>query len=222
MKHKERILVTGGAGFIGSALVLKLVEYGYYPVVIDNLSTGSLDKISVLDKSSFEFVEGDILDADLVNDLVISSHKVVHLAALSSVAQSMLSPLHTNEVNITGILNVINAISKTARKRMVFASSAAVYGDQTADVLSEDLLPNPKSVYAVSKLCCEMYCNAFSQNGLIDAVNLRFFNVYGEGQDPSSDYSAVIPHLSKQYLYTRTPKFMGTDYRAEILFMFLM
>lgn len=186
-----RVLVTGGCGFIGSNLAEELSKY-YDVVVIDNLSTGSPDKLQNLD---VEFVNGDITDLDLLQDLLEGVDFVFHQAAAVSVPESIKDPLKTNEVNIGGTLNVLIAARNCGVKKVINASSCAVYGDAHELPVSENVTPNPLTPYAITKLASEYYCQTFSEVYGLDTVSLRYFNIYGPGQNPQSDYAAVIPQF---------------------------
>ena len=185
-------LVTGGAGFIGSHLVDELVRRQQRVKVLDDLSTGRLENLTqVLD--DIELIEGDIRDQSAVRAAVKGVDYVPHQAALASVAQSVADPLTTNEVNVTGTLNVLLAARDAGVKRVVFASSCAVYGDSPALPLNEEMPTRPLSPNAASKLAGEDYCLAFHEVFGLPTVSLRYFNVFGSRQDPTSPYSAVIP-----------------------------
>lgn len=185
-------LVTGGAGFIGSHLVDELVRREQRVIVLDDLSTGRLENLTqVLD--DIELIEGDIRDQSAVRAAVDGVDYVLHLAALASVSQSVADPLTTNEVNVTGTLNLLLAARDAGVKRVVFSSSCAVYGDSPALPLNEEVPTRPLSPYAASKLAGEDYCLAFYEVFSLPTVSLRYFNVFGPRQDPTSPYSAVIP-----------------------------
>lgn len=190
----EKAVITGGAGFIGSHLADELAQHGYAVTIIDDLSTGKLSNIEHLIKSKeVEFIKGSITSPDLLEKTFRQSRYVFHLAAVVSVPQSIADPGKTHEVNITGTFNVLQAARRNHVSKVVFASSAAVYGDTTSPVQREDMLPNPLSPYAVSKLVGEYYCAVFNHVYNLPTVCLRYFNIYGTRQDASSGYSAVIP-----------------------------
>jgi nucleoside-diphosphate-sugar epimerase len=182
-------LVTGGAGFIGSHIVDELVRRGEHVRVLDNLSTGKRENLA----SAAEFLEGDIRDSEAMHRAMIGVDYVLHQAALPSVPRSIASPLTTNEVNVTGTLNVLLAAREAKVKRLVFASSSSVYGNSATLPKHENMPTNPVSPYAVSKLAGEYYCRAFYQVYGLPTVALRYFNVFGPRQDPTSQYSAVVP-----------------------------
>lgn len=192
----SKYLVTGGAGFIGSNIVKKLVEIGEDVRVIDNFSTGKRQNlISVIDK--IELIEGDIRSYHVVLEAVKGIDYVLHEAALPSVPRSVKDPLTTNEVNIVGTLNLLQVARDNGVKRFVFASSSSIYGDTEISPKKENFPPNPKSPYAISKLAGEQYCKVFYNLYGLPTISLRYFNVFGPNQDPNSQYSAVIPKFIK-------------------------
>ena len=198
-------LVTGGAGFIGSHLVDALLAAGWSCRVLDNFSTGSPRNLShILDQ--VELIEGDIRDLETVRRAVNGMEVVFHQAALPSVPRSINDPLTTHAVNATGTLNVLSAARESGVRRVVYASSSSVYGDSRQLPKREDMLALPKSPYASSKLAGEHYCRAFLTAYGLETVSLRYFNVFGPRQDPTSHYAAVIPRFISALLE-------GTDVR---------
>lgn len=190
----KKVVVTGGAGFIGSHLAEELQGRGYYVVIIDDLSTGKRDNIDhFLKKSSVEFVPGSIINLPQLQKLFKDAHYVFHQAALARVPFSIDNPLSANEVNITGTLNVLLAARDNKVKKVVFASSSSVYGDTPVLPQHEDLMANPLSPYALTKLAGEYYCTIFRKIYGLATVCLRYFNVYGPGQSPHSQHAMVIP-----------------------------
>jgi len=190
-KHSS-ILVTGGAGFIGSHLVDRLLKDGFNITVLDDLSTGKLDNLaSHKDKENFHFIRGDIRDSDLVKRALKDVDAVFHAAALVSVSRSVEDPILTNEVNVTGTLNLLKACLDSNIKRFIFSSSTAIYGDTKTLPISEDIVPQPISPYAVSKLAAENYTQVFYEVYGLETVCLRYFNVYGPRQE-YGPYSGVI------------------------------
>lgn len=185
-----KVLVTGGAGFIGSHLVERLLATGHGVTVLDDLSTGKLENLP--HAGDIELVTGDVADLGAVATAMNGIDAVVHLAAVASVAASVLDPLGTSRTNLTGSLTVFQAAAAAGVKRLVYASSASVYGDPETVPLSEDAPKRPLSPYAVDKLAGEHYLAHFHRTGHLDAATFRFFNVYGPRQDPSSPYSGVI------------------------------
>jgi len=188
----KRILVTGGGGFIGSNLVDALLENGnYYVRVLDNFSTGRRENLShCLD--DIELIEGDIRDMEIVEDAVAGIDMILHQAALPSVPRSVKAPITTNDVNVGGTLKLLSAAHKEGVRRVVMASSSSVYGDTPALPKREDMIPQPMSPYAVTKLTGEHYMRVFSQLYGLETLALRYFNVFGPRQDPTSQYSGVI------------------------------
>ncbi|MFC2061396.1 SDR family oxidoreductase [Elusimicrobiota bacterium] len=190
-------LVTGGAGFIGSNIVDELVKRGKEVIVVDNFCTGSRQNLAHIEKE-IELIEGDIRDAKLMNDLCGKCSYVLHQAALRSVPRSVDDPVATNEVNISGTLNLLVAARDRGIKRFVYASSSSAYGDTPALPKIESQRPLPISPYAVSKLTGEHYCRTFSRTFDLETVSLRYFNVFGPRQSPESKYAAVVPIFIKQ------------------------
>lgn len=189
----NKVVVTGGAGFIGSHLAEQLASKNNEVIILDNLSTGKMENIEhTIKEKNVTFVNGSILDLPLLEKLFQDVVYVFHHAASISVAESVENPLKYNENNITGTLNVLLAARKNKIKKVVFASSSAVYGDPTELPTKEDDALNPLSPYAVSKLAGEYYCKIFNELYGLPTVCLRYFNVYGPRQDPLSEYANVI------------------------------
>jgi len=184
-----KVLVTGGAGFIGSHLVCDLLDRGDRVRVLDNLSTGAEANLAGLD---IDFIEGDIRNAAVVQDSIKDVDFIFHLAAFISVAGSMEDPLACYDANLNGSLNVLMQASQAGVRRVVLASSAAVYGESASHVAENHPL-NPQSPYAASKLAMEQAAKLFSQSFSLETVCLRFFNAYGPRQSPDSPYAAAIP-----------------------------
>ncbi len=204
----ERFLVTGGAGFIGSHIVHELVKQGARVRVLDNLSTGKRDNLSLV-QSDVELIEGDIRSYHIVNEAVRDIDVVLHQAALPSVPRSIYDPITSNEVNVGGTLNILEAAVQAGVRKFVYASSSSVYGDDPQLPKQESMVPNPLSPYAVSKLAGEKYCRVFSKIYGLPTVALRYFNVFGPSQDPDSQYSAVIPRFITAVLNGRSPTIFG-------------
>ncbi len=185
------VLVTGGAGFIGSHLVETLLAQGEQVRVLDNLSTGKLKNLSgVIDR--IEFIEGSLVDAAAVRRAADGVDVIYHLAAIASVPQSMAEPVQTELVNTVGTLNLLQAAQAADARRLVLSSTCAIYGDEPTLPKTEAMLPRPKSPYAISKLAAEHYCRVYYDSFGLETVMLRYFNVFGPRQDPSSAYSGVI------------------------------
>jgi nucleoside-diphosphate-sugar epimerase len=191
-------LVTGGGGFIGSNIVEELLRMGERVRVLDNFSTGRRDNLVVVQQlveagDRLEVIEGDLRSYHIVQNAVQGVDYVLHQGAIVSVPLSVNDPLTCNEVNVVGTLNVLQAAREAGVKRLVYASSSSVYGNSPTLPKAETMRPNPLSPYAISKLAGEQYCQAFWQLYGFETVCLRYFNVFGPRQDPTSHYSAVIP-----------------------------
>jgi nucleoside-diphosphate-sugar epimerase len=201
-------LVTGGAGFIGSHIVEKLVPAGEKVRVLDNFSSGRRENLkNLLDK--IELVEGDIRDFWTVIKAVEGADFILHQAALTSVQRSIKNPLTTNEVNINGTLNLLEAAKIHQVKRFIYASSSSVYGDTPTLPKVETMCPNPISPYAISKLAGEEYCQVFYKVYGLETVSLRYFNVFGPRQNPNSEYAGVIPRFIMALLNGNKPSIFG-------------
>lgn len=203
-----RVLVTGGAGFIGSNLVRSLAAGGDRVRVLDDLSTGSTANLLGLE-SQIELLVGDVRDEAAVRRAVRDVEVVYHLAALPTVARSVADPVTVNSVNVDGTLTVLVAARDEGIRRVVYASSSSVYGDSPTLPKHEDMPAMPLSPYAASKLGGEVYCRAFTRVYGIETVSLRFFNVFGPRQDPTSEYAAVIPRFIGRILAGEPPEIFG-------------
>lgn len=201
-------LITGGAGFIGSHLVDELVRNGDSVRVLDDLSTGRLENLAAV-RDRIEWCEADVRHLEDIRGYFDGVDYVVHLAALSSVARSLADPVGSNAVNVDGTLNVLTAARDAGAKRMVFAGSAAVYGDNQTMPRQESLQPRPLSPYALTKLTGEYYCRLFTRLFGLEAAALRFFNIFGPRQDPDSPYSGVLSKFIVSYLRGTTPTIFG-------------
>jgi UDP-glucose 4-epimerase len=184
-------LVTGGAGFIGSHIVDALLARGNQVKVLDNLSTGRLENLTHI-RDKIEFIAGDLRDEAAVRQAVAGVEAIFHLAALVSVPESVQRPLEAEQVNAIGTLHLLQAAQAVGVRRLVFSSTCAVYGDEPTLPKTERMPPAPQSPYAISKLAAEGYCKFFTGVHGLETVILRYFNVYGPRQDPSSAYSGVI------------------------------
>jgi len=194
-----RFLITGGAGFIGAHIVKRLVGEGAVVRVVDNLSTGQVARLETL-RCSIEYVEADLAD-NLVSDEVVKDvDYVLHQAAIPSVQRSVCDPIGTNRANVTATLNLLESCRKAKVRRFVYAASSSAYGDTEVLPKSEEMPPNPLSPYALQKLAGEHYCKLYYSLYGLETVCLRYFNVFGPGQDPHSEYSAVIPKFISKLL----------------------
>jgi UDP-glucose 4-epimerase len=194
-----RVLITGGAGFIGSHVTAELLRRGNAVRVIDNFSTGSRENLAAVG-GDVELIEGDIRSYERTHAATKGVECVIHLAALPSVPRSVQDPLTTNAVNVTGTLNVVLAARDAGTQRVVIASSSSVYGRAQELPKTEGLVPQPISPYGVSKLAAEQYCMGLNAVYGIEVAALRYFNVFGPRQDPNSQYSGVIPRFLSQAL----------------------
>jgi UDP-glucose 4-epimerase len=206
----KRAVVTGGAGFIGSHLTEELVRRGYRVGILDDLSTGKMENIEpLLKEGNIEFAYGSVTELPLLQKFFRGFAYVFHLAAIPSVPRSIENPLASHDVNITGTLNVLMAAKHNKVKKVIYASSSAVYGDTPTLPKREDMPPNPQSPYAITKLAGEYYCQVFHQIYGLSTVCLRYFNVYGPRQDPNSQYAAVIPRFIDRLLKGQPPIIFG-------------
>jgi UDP-glucose 4-epimerase len=187
-------LVTGGAGFIGSHLVRRLVSQGAFVRVVDNLSTGDAARLNdIID--SIDFLKGDLADKPVCDAAVSGIDYIFHQAAIPSVQRSLLDPLMTNRANVTATLNLLESCRAAKVRRLVYAASSSAYGDTEVLPKRETMSANPLSPYALQKFVGESYCKLYYELYGLETVSLRYFNVFGPAQDPSSQYSAVIPRF---------------------------
>ncbi len=207
----KQFLVTGGAGFIGSHITSYLLSNGAKEVrVLDNLSTGSKDNIREFESNTaFKFIMGDITDYDTCFEACKDIDGVFHNAALGSVSRSMTDPMATNLANVSGFVNVLFAAKNREVKRVVYASSSSVYGDDKSAEKQEHITGNLLSPYAVSKKADELYADVFSKSYQMEIIGLRYFNVYGPKQNPNGQYAAVIPIFISSLLKGLTPSIFG-------------
>ncbi len=203
-----KVLVTGGAGFIGSHIAEALVNRGHQVRVLDNLSTGHLSNMADF-RDRIEFIQGDLLDMPTVVRAVEGVQYVFHQAALASVPRSVERPLDTHAACVTGTLNLLDAARRAGVERLVYAASSSAYGDQPFASKREADLPSPISPYGAAKLAGEYYCQAFTATYGFPTVCLRYFNVFGPRQDPNSPYSAVIPLFITAMVSGRQPVIYG-------------
>lgn len=208
MHLSKLFLVTGGAGFIGSHLVERLVRDGKGVRIIDDLTTGKRENIEPF-LPEVEFVHGDVRDLELLRRAMDGVDYVLHQAAIPSVPRSIDDPATTNSVNVEGTLNVLIAARDAGVKRVVYASSSSVYGDSPTLPKRETMRPEPLSPYAVGKLAGELYCQVFHRVYGLETVALRYFNVFGPRQDPESQYAGVVPKFINLLLAGDPPTIFG-------------
>lgn len=201
----SKIIVTGGTGFIGSHIARRLTNDNHQVIIIDNLCEGKLENIADI-KNKVKFYKEDILNLTFLEKIFKNVDYVFHEAALRSVERSVQNPLETNRVNIEGTLNVLLASRNNKVKRVIFAGSSSVYGEQKAKVLTEALCSNPVSPYALSKLTGEFYLKQFYDLFGLETITLRYFNVFGPYQDPSNEYANVIPIFIVKMLKNKSPE----------------
>lgn len=221
--HSAKWLVTGGAGFIGSHLVEHLLRLGQRVRVLDNFATGhrsNLDAARAPAPANLEILEGDIRDPAACAAACHGTEFILHQAALGSVPRSILDPMASHDVNVTGFLNVLQAARASGIKRVVYASSSSVYGDHPALPKVEDQVGRQLSPYAVTKYADELYANVFSKAYGLELVGLRYFNVFGPRQDPNGPYAAVIP-IWFRCLYTGEQAFVNGDGETSRDFCFV-
>jgi UDP-glucose 4-epimerase len=204
----NRYVVTGGAGFIGSALVRALLAEGREVHVIDNLSSGNLENLKEV-ASQVTFHQHDICHYDRIAPVIAGAHRVFHLAAIPSVPKSIVQPVPSHDVNINGTFNVFRAAAEGKAGRVIYAASSSAYGDTEVLPKVEHMNPRPKSPYALQKLVGEYYASVFSDCFDLQTVSLRFFNVFGPRQDPSSPYSGVLSVFMTCLLDGRSPTIYG-------------
>ena len=207
---KIKVLVTGAAGFIGSNLSEYLLEKGFEVIGLDNFSTGhEKNLISLNNNKYFRFLQGDIRDFNTCLEASKGVSVVLHQAALGSVPRSIKDPLTTNEVNINGFLNILEASRQNSVKRFIYAGSSSTYGDSKALPKVEENIGKPLSPYALTKHVNELYAEIYSNTYGIETIGLRYFNVFGRRQDPKGTYAAVIPKFIAQFLNRESPVING-------------
>jgi UDP-glucose 4-epimerase len=216
MLNNSKILVTGGAGFIGSNIVKKLLETGNKVHVLDNFATGKRDNLFPFKSNpNIKIFEGDLRSFHIVRDAVKGCEFVLHQGALPSVPRSVADPITSNDVNILGTLNILEAAKEFGVKRVVYASSSSVYGNNPELPKHEEMPVQPLSPYAITKYAGERYCQVFYQLYGLETVALRYFNVFGPNQDPTSQYSAVIPKFIKTILNDESPVIYGDGLQSR-------
>ena len=207
---KSTILITGGAGFIGSNLCAYFLEKGHKVVCLDNFATGHRHNLKdFINHPNFELIEGDIRNATDCVNAVKGVDYVLHQAALGSVPRSINDPVTTNDVNVSGFLNVLVASRDAKVKRFIYAASSSTYGDSEGLPKVEDVIGKPLSPYAITKYVNELYAEIFSRTYGIETIGLRYFNVFGRKQDPNGAYAAVIPKFVTQLMQLESPKING-------------
>lgn len=208
--ENKKILVTGGAGFIGSNLVEKLLELGTIVTVLDNFSTGYKHNIEpFFNNKNFTLIEGDIRDLKTCKKACKYQDYVLHEAALGSVPRSINDPITSNEVNVNGFLNILISAKDAGVKRLIYAASSSTYGDSKSIPKVENIIGNPLSPYAITKYVNELYADIFKKIYNFDTIGLRYFNVFGRKQDPNGAYAAVIPKFVIQLLNHQSPTING-------------
>lgn len=202
---KSKILITGGAGFIGSNLCEYFLSKGHRVVCLDNFATGHRHNLKdCIDNPNFQLIEGDIRDAVDCQNAVVGIDYVMHQAALGSVPRSINDPVTTNDVNVSGFLNMLVAATDAKVKRFIYAASSSTYGDSVGLPKVEDVIGKPLSPYAITKYVNELYADIFSKTYGLETIGLRYFNVFGRKQDPNGAYAAVIPKFVMQLMNHET------------------
>jgi UDP-N-acetylglucosamine 4-epimerase len=205
-----KVLITGGAGFIGSNLSEYFLDKGYKVVCLDNFATGHRSNIvDFLNNSNYTLIEGDIRNLTDCQKAVSGVDYVLHQAALGSVPRSINDPITTNDVNVTGFLNMLTASRDAKVKRFVYAASSSTYGDSQGLPKVEEVIGKPLSPYAITKYVNELYAEIFSKTYGLETIGLRYFNVFGRKQDPNGAYAAVIPKFVMQFMNYESPVING-------------
>jgi UDP-N-acetylglucosamine/UDP-N-acetylgalactosamine 4-epimerase len=208
--HKSKIVITGGAGFIGSNLCDYFLSKGHEVVCFDNFATGHRHNIKdYINHPNFSLIEGDIRNLTDCQKAVQGADYVLHQAALGSVPRSIADPITTNEVNVSGFLNMLVASRDANIKRFVYAASSSTYGDSEGLPKVEEVIGKPLSPYAITKYVNELYAEIFSRTYGLESIGLRYFNVFGRKQDPKGAYAAVIPKFVMQLMELESPKING-------------
>jgi UDP-N-acetylglucosamine 4-epimerase len=210
IRNKTAILITGGAGFIGTNLCEYFLSKGYYVICLDNFSTGFRHNVTdFLNNENFKLIEGDIRNLEQCRDAVVNVDYVLHQAALGSVPRSINDPITSNEVNVSGFLNMLVASKDAGVKRFVYAASSSTYGDSESLPKVEDKIGKPLSPYAITKYVNELYADIFNSSYGLETIGLRYFNVFGRKQDPNGAYAAVIPKFVMQLMNHESPVING-------------
>ncbi|QBO59669.1 SDR family oxidoreductase [Chryseobacterium salivictor] len=206
----KKVLVTGGAGFIGSNLCDALLHHGALVTCLDNFATGKRENIEpFLSDGKFTLIEGDIRDLDTCHKACATQDFVLHHAALGSVPRSINDPITSNEVNVGGFLKMLVAAKDAGIQRFVYAASSSTYGDSESLPKVEDIIGKPLSPYAITKYVDELYADVFKRTYDFDTIGLRYFNVFGRRQDPNGAYAAVIPKFVTQFMAHESPTING-------------
>ncbi|WP_395059723.1 SDR family oxidoreductase [Flavobacterium sp.] len=207
---KLKILITGGAGFIGSNLCEYFLDKGQNVVCLDNFATGNRYNVEhLLSNKNFTLMEGDIRNYSDCQKASLGIDYVLHQAALGSVPRSIIDPITTNDVNVSGFLNILSAAKEANVKRFIYAASSSTYGDSESLPKMEDFIGKPLSPYAITKYINELYADIFSKTYGIETIGLRYFNVFGRKQDPKGAYAAVIPKFVQQFINYESPVING-------------
>ncbi|WP_298395809.1 SDR family oxidoreductase [Flavobacterium sp.] len=210
MEVVKKILITGGAGFIGSNLCEYFVSKDYHVTCLDNFSTGHKKNIEhLLHKDNFSLIEGDIRNLETCMQATKDKDFVLHQAALGSVPRSIQDPIASNEVNVSGFLNMLVASRDNGVKRIIYAASSSTYGDSEVLPKVEEVIGKPLSPYAITKYVNELYADIFSKTYGLETIGLRYFNVFGRRQDPNGAYAAVIPKFVMQLMKNESPVING-------------
>lgn len=217
----SKILITGGAGFIGSNLTEYFLGKGHQVVVLDNFATGHRHNLEQHhDNPNFKLIEGDIRNLNDCQQAVSGVDYVLHQAALGSVPRSIKDPITSNDVNVSGFLNMLVAARDAKVKRFVYAASSSTYGDSESLPKVEEVIGKPLSPYAITKYVNELYADIFSKTYGIETIGLRYFNVFGRRQDPNGAYAAVIPLFVKKFMNHESPVINGAgDYSRDFTYV---
>ena len=217
----SKILITGGAGFIGSNLTEHFLDRGHQVVVLDNFATGHRHNLAPYEgNANFELIEGDIRNTADCERAVQGVDYVLHQAALGSVPRSIKDPQTSNEVNVSGFLNMLVAARDAGVKRFIYAASSSTYGDSENLPKVEDVIGKPLSPYAITKYVNELYAEIFSKTYGMETIGLRYFNVFGRRQDPNGAYAAVIPKFVMQFMEHESPVINGKgDYSRDFTYI---